>query len=149
MTDTVPAKIDPSQFVDKLRERIRSTLGELIPDDQWAAMMKAETERFFNRSREGSGYFARERQSDFQDIAVAVIADETRARFKAYFESSEDWRMRWNSSGENSAPKRIEAMIEANLPLLMKEVVTSFFAGLAGTASFNALRAVEQKLGQP
>lgn len=148
MTDSaVPAKFDNASLADKLRERIRSTLGELISDEQWTAMMRAEVDRFLKPRVEGSGYHQRTTPSDFQAIAESVIGENVRARMKKHLEESPEWQSRWDpKGGPENLPKRLEEMVERNLPVLMRECVGQLFAGLSQKATFDSLQAIEQRL---
>lgn len=148
MTD-VPARIDPSAFADRLRDRIRSTLGDLIPEEQWNVLMKAETERFFNPRREGQGYYERSTPSDFTTIVQAALGEHVRERVKKYLETDPEWQKQWDGQNVAGIPKKLDEMIERNLPVLMRECVGLFFTGFAAHASMNAQMQIDQRLQNP
>lgn len=149
MTDTsVPAKLDSASLADKLRDRIRSSLGELIPEEQWTALMRAEVDRFLKPRVEGQpGYYQREVPSDFHTIATQVIGEEVRARLKKHLEESPEWKARWSADGGlDCLPKRLEEMIERNLPVLMRECVVNLIAGIAQKSTMDSVMAIEARV---
>jgi len=128
-------KIEPAQFVDKLRERIRSSLGELIPEEQWNAMLRAEIERFFAERVERGYYSGSERRipSDFTFVAQETLAAEARKRIGAYFER-DAWAQRWEG-GNADIPARLEQLVQENLPGLMRECVLVLLGRIASRSS--------------
>lgn len=46
------AKFDPSSYVEATRARVKSALVELIPDEQWNAMLKQQIDAFLKPSVE-------------------------------------------------------------------------------------------------
>lgn len=142
----VPAKIDPTVFADRLRDRIRSTLGDLIPEEQWNALMRAEVDRFFNEKREGSGYHERRYPSDFAAIVQEAIGQHVRERVKAYLDNDPEWKKKWDGHDFTGIPAKLEEMIEKNLPVLLRECVGLFFTGFAAHAAMNANMQIDQRL---
>lgn len=139
-------KIDPSVFADRLRDRIRATLGDLIPEDAWDTLMKAEMDRFFNARREGSGFYERSIPSDFTAIVQEMFAQHVRERVKNFLANDPSWQRRWDGAGDAIIPTALEAMIERNLPVLMRECVGAFFSGFAACAATSAVMQIEQRM---
>lgn len=144
MTDNLPVKLEPTQFVDKLRERIKGTLGELIPDDQWDAMMKSEVDRFFNSRVEGRDYNRREIPSGFTEIVQAEIGSYVKVRVQKYLAEDPGWEQKWGT-----IPPKLDKMIEDNLPILMREMVAAFFGSLASMTSMSTVSAIEARMNKP
>lgn len=144
MTDNLPAKLEPVQFVDKLRERIKGTLGELIPDDQWDAMMKTEVDRFFNSRVEERNYARREIPSGFTEIVQAEIASYVKVRVQKYLAEDPGWQHKWGEM-----PPKLDKMIEDNMPVLMREVVAAFFGSLSTMTSMSTVSAIEARMNRP
>jgi hypothetical protein len=142
----VPAVSNASQFGDRLRERIRNTLGDLIPDDQWDMLLAAEMKRFFEPRVEGNpGYHQQRIPSDFTTIVQEEFAKWARTKIVAYLETDPGWQTKWGGTG-GELPTKLDEMIERNLPILMRECVASFFVGIAGRAQVSALHAIEQRM---
>lgn len=146
MSGNLPAVVDPSQFADRLRERIRNTIGDLIPDEQWDKLLASEMERFFKPQTQGSGYYdQRTLPSDFSRIVQEEFGKWAKAKMQTHLESDPGWQSKWTGEGAE-LPKKLEEMIERNLPVLMRECVASMFVGLAGRAQMSALQAIEQRM---
>lgn len=145
MADEV-VKFDPTQLADKLRERIRSSIGELIPDAQWDAMMKAEITRFFEARTERATYSYGSTvviPSGFTDVAQQMLADEARKRIEAYFSRGE-WTQRWDH-GDATIPARLEQLVQENLPVLMRECVLVLFGRISRQAADSVEQAMQRR----
>lgn len=44
------AKFDPASLGDKLKDRIKNSIADLIPEDTWIAMMQKEIDSFFKET---------------------------------------------------------------------------------------------------
>ena len=42
MSGTEVTKFDPASYVDKVRDKIKQSLIDVIPDDQWNAMLRSD-----------------------------------------------------------------------------------------------------------
>ena len=71
---TEVTKFDPATYVDKVRDKIKQSLIDIIPDEQWNAMLKAEITMFFESRNERQSYGPdRKVPSDFHRIATSII----------------------------------------------------------------------------
>ena len=145
MADETVATFDPNSLADKLRERIRNSIGELIPDAYWDQMMKTEITRFFS-SETARSYYSETRviPSGFTEVAQKMLADDARKRIEAYFSSGE-WQQRWDR-GDDTIPARLETLVQENLPLLMRECVMLLLGRISRNAADSVERAMQQRL---
>ena len=97
MTNEV-TKFDPTTYVDKVRDRIKQSLIDVIPDAQWDALLRAEIDAFFVKTKTASQYGEqREQPSEFHRIVTGVIAEETKKRVQAALNGPE-WTAYWDGT---------------------------------------------------
>jgi hypothetical protein len=96
MTNEV-TKFDPATYVDKVRDRIKQSLVDVIPDEQWDAMLRAEIETFFKTKVTSQYGEQREQPSEFRRIVSGVIEEETKKRVQAVLNGPE-WTAYWDGT---------------------------------------------------
>ena len=111
MTNEV-AKFDPSTYVDKVRDKIKQSLVDVIPDDQWNAMLRAEIETFFKTKTTSQYGEQREQPSEFRRIVMRVIEDETKRRIGDMLAGPE-WSSYWDGT-QQQAGKEIARIAREN-----------------------------------
>jgi len=101
---TEVAKFDPSTYVDKVRDKIKQSLVDVIPDEQWDAMLRAEIAAFFKPSPSHSpathshyGVLPSERPSEFHRIVTGVLEEEVKKRARAVLDGP-DWQSYWDGT---------------------------------------------------
>ncbi len=129
MTMTAPTTID---YATKIRDRIKTALVDIIPDDQWGAMIQAEVDRFLRpQERKSSSYpYGSERvSSGLEDAVQAVLHAETIRRVKEMLNGPE-WISHWEGNKAVVSEKvaslireNSSAIIEAWLGATMQVVV--------------------------
>lgn len=99
MSGTEVAKFDPSSYVDKVRDKIKQSLIDVIPDDQWNVMLRAEISSFFEKKYDpGNGYTAAStKPSEFHRIVEAVLEEETKKRVRVILAGPE-WTAYWDGT---------------------------------------------------
>lgn len=99
MSTTEVAKFDPSTYVDKVRDKIKQSLVDVIPDEQWNTMLKAEISAFFESRRERNHYSneMREIPSEFRRIVLNVIEEEVKRRVRDML-NGPDWTAYWDGN---------------------------------------------------
>lgn len=100
MSGTEVAKFDPTSYVNKVRDKIKQSLIDVIPDDQWNTMLKAEISAFFENRV--SSYMGQQTQhpSEFRRIVGAVLEEETKKRVKELLTGPE-WMAYWDGTKMN------------------------------------------------
>ena len=141
MTDAVPAKMSTDDLAGRLRDRIRDSLGDLIPDAQWTEMMKAETERFLN-PRPSSGYRQNKLPSDFSTIVQEEFGAWVRTKVKAHL-NSPAWKETWDTEGRPVLPEKFKGLLVEQMPAMLREVVVGMLSGTFQAAKAAALHEME------
>ena len=96
---TEVAKFDPATYVDKVRDKIKQSLIDVIPDEQWNTMLRAEIEGFF-KSKVVSSHYAgdtREQPSEFRRIVLIVLEEELKKRVRDML-SGPEWTAYWDGT---------------------------------------------------
>ena len=145
--ENLPALQVPD-LAGKLRERIRDTLGTLIPDEHWQKMMEAEVDRFLKEAEKDhwGNYKTSRSCSDFTAIAQTEISAWVKAKVQKYLDSDEKWKIRWDS-GE--LPLRLEEQIEKNLPFLLRETALGVLSGFAQWSRSSIMLELEKRKTDP
>jgi hypothetical protein len=97
-----PGQFDPNAAVKAIRDKIRKALVEIIPDEQWDALIKAEMRSFMQDTTSGSGYRETVQRAGFKDIVRKVLIEDTEARVRALLTSPE-WTGAWGPEGEQAS----------------------------------------------
>lgn len=86
--------------VDAIRERIRGALADLIPDEQWDTLIRAEVKDFLeDRTVERNSYRDTYHQTvpaGFKRLVREELTTETKNRLKTFFDSPE-WTAQWEN----------------------------------------------------
>lgn len=99
MSTTEVAKFDPVTYVDKVRDKIKQSLIDVIPDDQWNTMLKAEISSFFEPQAVPGDWnrAATTKPSEFHRIVLTVLEEETKKRVRDTLAGPE-WASYWNGT---------------------------------------------------
>jgi hypothetical protein len=110
----MPTTVD---YAAKIRDRIKAALVDIIPDDQWTMMIKAEVDRFLTSSTRDRSYGYAERvPSGLEEIVNQVLREEVTQRLKAMFATPE-WAGQWDGTkGEFKVSERVSELIRKNAP---------------------------------
>lgn len=118
---TEVAKFDPTTYVDKVRDKIKQSLIDIIPDEQWNAMLSAEISGFFKEQVvPGNGY--REtttKPSEFRRIVLTVIEEETKKRVRDMLASA-GWSSYWDGSRQQTGEEIARIARENGAAILAK-----------------------------
>lgn len=63
----------PAGLADKVQQRLRDTIADLIPDDQWKKMVAESISRFMRPRMAGEGYSRREIASGMDDVVHRAL----------------------------------------------------------------------------
>lgn len=103
-------KFDPSTLAEKVRDRIRNSIADLIPDDAWSTLIKKEVDVFFAPKQETS--HNKYQPSTISELVRRELHDEIKIRLKEFFQSAE-WKEQWTNDlggGGNGRYAASEAM---------------------------------------
>lgn len=86
----------PEDAVAQLKERIRLEFAQMIPADQFTAMVRAVITEFTNKK--GTGYVQRDKVSDFDQVVINELSEATKTEVQKFLNGPE-WKGRWAADG--------------------------------------------------
>ena len=119
MSTTEVAKFDPATYVDKVRDKIKQSLIDVIPDDQWNVMLKSEIETFFKSKTFLHYGEQKEQPSEFRRIVMNVIEEETKRRIRQMLTSPE-WSSYWDGTKQQAGEEIARIARENGAAILAK-----------------------------
>lgn len=126
MADQI-AKFEPEKLVDRVRERIRGTIADLIPEDAWTVMVQKEVDLFLKETtrerRYGYQGDSEKVPSGLTQVVYAVLTEETRRRVKTMLDGPE-WQQNWDVQGS----------VSVAVAMLVKENMHAIVASILGDA---------------
>ncbi len=116
---TEVTKFDPATYVDKVRDKIKQSLIDVIPDEQWNAMLRAEISGFFE-NRVTTRYGEQTTHpSEFRRIAAVVIEEETKRRVREML-SGPEWASYWDGTRQQAGEEIAKIARENGAAILAK-----------------------------
>lgn len=91
-------KFDPHSYVEAIRAKVKSALVDIIPDEQWDAMLKQQIDAFLRPSRTPVNSWNNETKevpSELSSVVGGLLTEEVRKRVRAHLESPEFW-VQWD-----------------------------------------------------
>lgn len=130
MSDKALEPFQAVNYVDKLRDKIKQSLVDLIPTEEWDKMLASEVEGFFkDRNVKDNWGDTKVEKSAFKQVIDKVMREETERRMKELLQSGE-WQQHWEGSSlvPNQAVQEIAKqagteMINAWLAQAVQQVV--------------------------
>lgn len=119
-----PAPFDPAAAVNAIRDKIRGAMLDIIPAEQWDALIRAEMHDFMNDRTTGSGYSQTTHLAGFKRIARELLEEDARARVKALL-SSPEWQEKRVANGEKDASDAIKMYVTENAGKILNAWVGS------------------------
>jgi hypothetical protein len=117
-----PQPFDPAAAVNAIRDKIRGAMLDIIPDEQWNTLIKAEVEAFTKDHVERRGYGGDvERPAGFKVIVRGLLEENAKARVTALLASPE-WQQNW-STGE--AGEAIQKYVTEHAAEILNKWVSS------------------------
>ena len=118
---TEVAKFDPATYVDKVRDKIKQSLIDIIPDEQWNAMLAAEISSFFKEQVVPSNGYrdTTTKPSEFRRIVLAVLEEETKKRVRDMLASPE-WSSYWDGNKQKAGEEIARIAQENGAAILAK-----------------------------
>jgi hypothetical protein len=133
---TEVTKFDPATYVDKVRDKIKQSLIDVIPDEQWNAMLKAEISGFFehrtNRDQWGGTTTT---MSEFHRIAKLVLEEETKKRLRDML-NGPDWTSYWDGN-KQQAGEEIAKLARDNGAAILAKWLESAISQVISSIRFN------------
>lgn len=135
---TEVAKFNPTTYVDKVRDKIKQSLIDVIPDEQWDAMLRSEIEGFFKSKVVSGGYAVgdkREQPSEFRRIVLGVLEEEVKKRTREML-SGPDWAAYWNGNNMQ-AGEEIARIARENGAAILAKWLEAAIAQVISSLRFN------------
>jgi len=132
----MPTELTPQEtFEQKIRERVRADIGELLPDEALKALIvKAIEKIFFERPLERFG--TPTQYSWFETEVKNMLRERIREAVQAHFKEN----------GERIAAN-CASVIQAEAPKIMGEVIVGLITGSIQNMTFAFDQALKQRLG--
>ena len=134
---TEVAKFDPATYVDKVRDKIKQSLIDIIPDEQWNTMLAAEISSFFKEQIvPGNGYReTTSKPSEFRRIVLVVLEEETKKRVRDMLASPE-WSSYWDGN-KQKAGEEIARIAQENGAAIMAKWLEAAIGQVISNIRFN------------
>jgi len=107
-------------ILSNVKDKIRAEFVNLVPDEQWQAMVKAAVDDWFERKKEPA-HNDREWSSDFTRFVQELLREECREKIKEYFNTPE-WQGQWRD-GKQIASDKVAEIVVDNADKIIGELV--------------------------
>ena len=119
-------------LIQTVRDRIRDTYVNLIPEEQWESMIKKVVDNYFRIWDRGVN--PPTRISNFEQDVLNCLQEEVTARTKAYLQ--QNFQQTWDGSKEILDAK-IEQMICKNSGKILADMIGFAFQNMLQNAGYN------------
>ena len=116
-------KFNPAQIMQGVKDKIRATFVELIPDEQWNAMVQTEIEEFITPGTTSNNYQQSKQPSSLARIVQDELEKDLRVRLKELLAGPE-WQEQW-TNGKQTANDKIRQLLIDNSPEIMSKLLSS------------------------
>jgi hypothetical protein len=135
MSEQAIQTVNLEDAAKQLREKIRLAFVDLIPPEQWDAMVKTELEAFTKPrppERDQWGHVrVNERPSVFHEVAEQVYREHLKELVKAELQKPE-WCGQWDSSeGRYVFGEKVNAWLTENSAAIMHTMLREMFGAVA------------------
>lgn len=129
-TDVAP--FNPATYVDKVRDKIKQSLIDVVPDEQWNTLLKAEIANFFEGAteRDWQGKTTK-KPSEFHRLAQVVLEEETKKRIRALL-NTPAWDIYWDGQKLKAGEELARLAKENGTAILGKWLESAFAQVLSG-----------------
>lgn len=116
-------KFDPSKLVDQVRERIRNTFAELIPEDEWKKLVQREIAYFLQETRTRRNSYGNEivERGALGELVDRELTAMLKELIKDEFASSK-WNV-WRDGNKQCIGTEVEKLILKNAPAILSALL--------------------------
>lgn len=136
---------NPQAIMQGVKDRIKATFVNLIPDEQWEEMVKKEVDDFFlatKTTEENSWGNKYQKHSTFGKMVEYELQAECKKRLMDYL-ASPDFEQKWENNGQVIMSETVKNMVIEN----SGAIIANFFGNMLSTA-FSSLRyQIQQQMG--
>lgn len=117
------------ELIKKVKEKIITTFGELMPEDEFTKVITDEINGYFKDR--ANPYNSRDIiESKFKKDVREAVNEFMKGKIKEYL-NSEEMQSHWNESGTHkSIPKAVENMIVNNSTTIINSLLESMMANV-------------------
>jgi hypothetical protein len=115
-------------FEDSVKERLKSIVADLIPEDRWNGIVQATVQDF--------------EKNDLPKLVKAELTEQYKKAIAAEFAKPE-WQAQWNSAGAQIASEGVSKLIVEAAPL----VLASMIGGAVQQVTYNLQSAMQSGRG--
>jgi len=124
-------KFDPSKLVDQVRERIRNTFAELIPEEEWKRLIQREVTFFLQAAVTRKNSYGR----DYVERGAIgmLVDDELTAMLKEMIKKElegPDWSAWFDGQKMHIGPQ-LKETLEAAAPAMFAQIISTVMRDLA------------------
>lgn len=103
-------KFEPINFVEKLRDKMKQSMIDLIPEEQWNTMLKAELDSFFSDKTDRNAYSYNTVPSELKQVIRKILNEEIQKKVRDMLHSPQ-WEAEWKNN-EMVAGEKIMALMK-------------------------------------
>jgi len=111
----------PEHVMDKVKDKIKSSFVDLIPEDQWDLMIKKVINDWLKQKKVSA--YRDDYQSDFDQLVRSCLNDHAKERVKEIIEEFQEFS--WKEEGTINLNIRIEEMIIKNSGKILASIIGS------------------------
>jgi len=128
-TDIVETKFDPHAAVDAIRVKIRLMALEVIPSEQWEALIRAELNDFMEDKWASPSYRSDERKPSGFKLAVrSILEEEAKKAVKAYL-SQPEWADQWSNEKQKwVAGEAVQDLLRKEGPAILETLIRGYLS---------------------
>lgn len=116
-----PQAFDPAAAVNAIRDKIRGQMLDVVPTEQWNALIQAEMQAFMHDTVKKNYYGNEEvKTSGFKQIVRSLLEEDAREHVRAFLRSPE-WQGQFSpEAGEREAGVAVRAYITEKGPEILR-----------------------------
>lgn len=132
-------QFNPNDIMQGVKDRIKATFVDMIPDEQWESMIKKECDDFLNgRPNNSWGSNNGRYFPEFKKIVENELQEECKRRMKEYL-SSKDFETTWVAYGEPVCCKAVEKIIIENSGSMLINMFGGIFSSMLDSFKHNLM----------
>jgi hypothetical protein len=139
MSDIVKA-VDTKSISDRLHEKVRGTLLDILTDDEWRGLVQGEVEKFCKDTEKKTTYGTTKHESELGKIVKEELELVAKQKLKETLETDE-----WVGTQEFMSA-RIKSFLEDNAATIIRDMLGAVFQEAVETVSRNVACQITQSL---
>ena len=118
-------KFDASSVMKGVKDKIKATFVDLIPEEQWNEMIQKEIDDFFTY-RPSGGYSRDKSYTSFESLVHGELKRECLERMKKYLDGKE-FDVTWDKRGKPVVTESIKKMMIDNAGEILASIYGEMF----------------------